>query len=107
MKKTILFLALSVISFCGFSQMKFETVSASVNASSLVAYTTGTIVDSTTATCVGRFGVVGNPYTKGEMFTAYAVLKMTLKGDARVSDFQKQALIVADAYRVKNYPDIK
>jgi hypothetical protein len=108
---TLAFFGMITASFFAFkpaaTPMAFETVSATVNPSSIIAYTTGTTVDSTSASVIARFGVVGNPYTKGEMFTAYAVIKMTLNGDARVSDFQVQAQVAADAYRAKNYPNIK
>lgn len=88
--------------------MQFETISSDINVGSIVSYSkNGKTIDSTTANTVARFGVIGNPYTKGEMFTAYAVIKMTIKGDARVSDFQAQAQVVAEAYRKKNYPDVK
>lgn len=107
MKKLFITLSIFAISVCGFSQMKFETISSNVNVNSIVAFSKGEIIDSTQATCTARFGIVGNPYTKGESFTAYAVIKMTLKGDARVSDFQKEAWVVAEAYRIKKYPDIK
>ena len=105
---TILLLTVIGLTF-GFSQtIKFETYNVVVNTSSLKTYENQSGgIDSTTAQITAYFGIVGNPYAKSnEDFTKYILLNITLKGDARVSDFAKQAFVVAEAYRKKYFPDI-
>lgn len=112
MKKSIIItLALIAISLIGFSQsVSFYTYKADVNTGSLTPYInskTGA-VDSTSAEIRAWFAISGNDYTKGDNdFTKFVSIPITIKGDARVSDFINTAQKVAEAYREKHYPDIK
>ena len=62
--------------------------------------------------CVAWYGVVGCPYSKsagGEWtgFVQYAVVSYTTKKTFDTNVIQQTALAAVDAYRKKNYPDIK
>lgn len=109
MKKTIITFALAIFSVCVFSQ-SFYTVDAQVVESSLTQYThtvaDTVVVDSTSMLINCWFGQVGNPYITGHNWTQFDQIGATVKGDGKQSSMINGAFKFADAYRIKNYPDI-